>query len=75
MVLSIVVVREEVEKISMNLKAPIIINTKNNKGMQVILDTDRYSVRHYIVDELQRQEVKIGAGVDTEEKRVYSGRR
>ena len=43
--------------------------------MQVILDTDRYSVRHYIVDELQRQEVKIGAGVDTEEKRVYSGRR
>ncbi|NLW27382.1 flagellar assembly protein FliW [Acetivibrio saccincola] len=75
MVLSIVVVREEVEKISMNLKAPIIINTKNNKGMQVILDTDRYSVRHYIVDELQRQEVKIGAGVDTEEKRVYSDRR
>ena len=59
MVLSIVVVREEVEKTS----------------MKVILDTDRYSVRHYIVDELQRQEVKIGAGVDTEEKRVYSDRR
>ncbi|TYQ15018.1 UNVERIFIED_CONTAM: flagellar assembly factor FliW [Acetivibrio alkalicellulosi] len=70
MVLSILVVTEEVEKISMNLKAPIIINTKNNRGMQVVLDTDRYSVRHYIVEELGRQEVKIGAGVDKEEKRV-----
>ncbi|MDQ2085101.1 flagellar assembly protein FliW [Herbivorax sp. ANBcel31] len=75
MVLSIVVVTEDVEKISMNLKAPIIINTKNNKGMQVVLDTDRYCVRHYIVEELGRQEVKTGAGVDTEEKSVYSGRR
>lgn len=68
MVLSILVVPEDVEKISMNLKAPIIINTKNNKGMQVVLDTDRYSVRHYIVEELGLQEVKTGAGADTEKK-------
>lgn len=68
MVLSIVVVPEDPNKMTMNLKAPIIINTKNNRGMQVVLDTDMYSVRHYIVEELRRQEVNISAGSDKEEK-------
>lgn len=53
---SIVVVPEDISRISMNLKAPVIINAKNNKAAQVILDTDAYSVRHYIIDELQKQE-------------------
>jgi len=68
MVLSIVVVPEDISKMTMNLKAPVIINTKNNKGMQVVLDTDRYSVRHYIIEELRRQEVNVGAGSDEKEK-------
>ncbi len=72
MVLSIVVVPDDINKMTMNLKAPIIINTKNNRGMQVILDTDRYSVRHYIVEELRRREVNISAGSDKEEKRIDS---
>lgn len=56
-VYAIVVVPGDISRVSMNLKAPIIINTKNNKGSQVILDTDKYGVRHYIVDELRGQEV------------------
>jgi flagellar assembly factor FliW len=68
MVLSIVVVPENISEMTMNLKAPVIINIKNNKGMQVVLDTDRYSVRHYIVEELRRQEVNVGAGSDKKEK-------
>lgn len=68
MVLAIVVVPEDPNKMTMNLKAPVIINTKNNSGMQVVLDTDTYSVRHYIVEELRRQEVKTGAGSNKEEK-------
>lgn len=68
MVLSIVVVPEELSKMTMNLKAPVVINTKNNYGMQVVLDTDMYSVRHYIIEELRRQEVNIGAGSDKKEK-------
>ncbi|MFZ5986029.1 MAG: flagellar assembly protein FliW [Bacillota bacterium] len=68
MVLSIVVVPEDISKISMNLKGPVIINTKNNRGMQVVLDTDRYSVRHYILEELRGQEVSAGAGSDKKEK-------
>lgn len=56
-VYSIVVVPEDLKKISMNLKAPIIVNTNNNKAAQVILDTDKYTVRHLILEELQKQEV------------------
>lgn len=72
MVLSIAVVPEDINKMTINLKAPVIINTKNNRGIQVILDTDRYSVRHYIVEELRRREVNISAGSDKEEKRIDS---
>lgn len=56
LVFSIVVVPEDSAKISMNLKAPIILNTRNKKAVQVVLDTDKYTVRHYILDELRRQE-------------------
>jgi flagellar assembly factor FliW len=56
-VYSIVVVPDDISKMTKNLKAPVLINTKNNRGMQVILDTDKYSVRHYILEELRRQEV------------------
>jgi flagellar assembly factor FliW len=34
-----------------NLKAPLVINIKNNKGIQEILDDERYSIRHRIVKE------------------------
>lgn len=56
-VFAIVVVPEDTTKISMNLKAPIIVNTKNKKAAQIILDSDKYTVRHYILDELQKQGV------------------
>lgn len=66
-VYSVIVVPEQIEKMSMNLKAPIIINRRNKRGAQVILDTDKYTVRHYILEELRRQEV--GAGACTDEKK------
>jgi flagellar assembly factor FliW len=56
-VFAIVVVPEDVSKMTMNLKAPVVINRKNREGMQVVLDTDKYGVRHYILDELRRQGV------------------
>lgn len=56
-VYAIVLVPEDIKKISMNLKAPVIINTTNNKAAQIILDTDKYTVRHLIMDELQKREV------------------
>lgn len=68
---SIVVVPEDVSKMSMNLKAPVIINVKNKKGAQVVLDTDVYGVRHYILDELRKQEDLENACVDTEKGSIH----
>lgn len=65
-VFSIVVVPDEMSKMSMNLKAPVIINPKAKKGMQVILDSDTYSVRHYILEEIQKQEVTSHVGTGKE---------
>lgn len=71
LVYSIVVIPEDISRMSINLKAPVIINTKNNTGMQVILDTDRYGVRHYILEELQGREVSDNACSDKEKGSVY----
>lgn len=74
LIYAIVVVPEDMTQISMNLKAPVIINTKNNKGAQVILDTDKYSVRHYIVKELREQEVNNNACSDKEEGAINNNK-
>ena len=45
---SIVVVPENIEKMTANLLGPIIININKKLGKQVILDDNRYSTKHYI---------------------------
>lgn len=60
----IVVVPEDVSKMTVNLQAPLILNNACHKGRQLILDTDRYGVRHYILEELQGQEENKNAGAD-----------
>lgn len=67
----IVVVPEDIHKMTMNMQAPIIINMGNNKGRQLILDTDRYGVRHYIMEELQGREESENACTDKEEGSVH----
>lgn len=71
---SILVVPSDISKMSMNLKAPIVINVKHKKGRQVVLDTDKYGVRHYVLDELRRQEVKQNAGSNKEEGTIHSNK-
>lgn len=71
LVYAIVVVPEDVTRMTMNLKAPVVINTTAHKGMQVVLDTDRYSVRHYIVDELRRREGAGHAGADQKKGSIH----
>lgn len=74
LIFSIVVVPEDITKLSMNLKAPIIINACRKTGKQLVLDTDRYNVRHYILEELQGQEVAQNACSDKEEGTVDSNK-
>lgn len=50
----VMVVPENLNKMSVNLQAPVIINTKAMKGKQVILNDKRYSTRHLVLEEMQR---------------------
>lgn len=47
---SIAVIREDYKESTINLKSPIIINSTNKLGAQVILDDD-YPIRHKIFGE------------------------
>lgn len=50
-VLSIVSLKDTIEQSTVNLKAPIVWNTNNNKAKQVILNNEDYSIRHPISTE------------------------
>ena len=52
-------VPENIEDISVNLKAPIIINTDTNKGSQVIVEDD-FAVRHNIYSLIRDGQKKAG---------------
>lgn len=49
-VFSIVVIPEDVKQTRVNLKAPIIINVNKRKGMQYLLDDERYPLRYYLFE-------------------------
>ncbi len=54
-VLVTLTVPPKIEDLTANLKAPIIINTDNNKGVQVIVEDD-YEVKYHIYDLLKKKE-------------------
>lgn len=48
----IVVVPEDITKMTVNLKAPLVMNRETQKGMQVIVDNEEYQIRHNIYDQI-----------------------
>jgi flagellar assembly factor FliW len=46
--LCVVVVTKNAEEMTMNLLAPIVVNLRNRKGRQIMLDNPRYSARERI---------------------------
>ncbi len=52
-ILNVVTIPEDYKKMTVNLKAPIVINNRTNKGKQVILNNDDYGIRHYVFDQLK----------------------
>lgn len=49
LVLNTVTLNSDISKITVNLKAPIIINIKSKLGAQIILDNEKYSIKHPLV--------------------------
>jgi len=53
-VLVLVTVPSDPKKISCNLLAPIIVNTKTNQAKQIVLETDKYTTKHFILEEMEK---------------------
>jgi len=51
----IVSLKETLASSTINLKAPIVLNTTNNKAKQVILDNEDYSIRHKLSFESMKE--------------------
>ncbi|WBW95470.1 flagellar assembly protein FliW [Oceanirhabdus sp. W0125-5] len=51
MLYTIVTLHSDYKKITSNLRAPIVVNIKNNLGEQIISNNDEYLVKHLIFKE------------------------
>lgn len=52
--LVIVTVPTDPSQMTANFKGPIVINTKNNKGKQLVLDTDKYQIKYRLLLERKK---------------------
>jgi len=50
----LVIPRGNPDNMTINLLAPIVVNKKSKKAMQVVLDTDEYDIRHNVKEEMER---------------------
>lgn len=55
LVFAIVTIPENPRKMTANLQGPIIVNPVKRLGKQAISLSDRYTVRHNILDEMKKQ--------------------
>ncbi|APQ76621.1 flagellar assembly protein FliW [Clostridium botulinum] len=51
LVLNTVTLDSDIDKITVNLRAPIIINIKEKIGEQIIINSDKYKVKHPLFKE------------------------
>lgn len=58
MIYTIVVIPENIENTTTNLLGPIVINTREMLGKQVILDDERYSTKHFIFNKDSKRKVE-----------------
>jgi flagellar assembly factor FliW len=49
MILTTITLNSDVKKITTNLQGPIVINTSNNFGEQIILDNSKYKVKSPLI--------------------------
>ncbi len=51
----IITLPSDPQKMTANLKAPLVFNLKNRKGRQVILNNSEYTTRHNIMEEVRKR--------------------
>ena len=56
MVMTIVTVPADGSPVTANLQGPLIINKKNRRCMQAILEGTRWTTKHNIIEALKRKE-------------------
>lgn len=49
--LSIVTIPEDMRQMTVNMKAPLLVNLKKKKALQELMDDERYQIKHRIVKE------------------------
>ena len=49
------VIRDSIEESTVNLKAPLVVNTLNHKAKQVILEQPEYTFRHALGDTISKE--------------------
>ena len=59
LIMAIVVLPEDLTKMTANLRGPLIMNPKKRLFKQVFIETDRWSVRESIVEGIKRKEKAI----------------
>jgi len=79
---ALVVVPEDPKKISANLCGPIIVNAETRLGKQIVSQDPKHEVRHYILDEMNKNAEKMvvqehdetdsDTEIDTNEKEVVN---
>ena len=47
--LAVVKIPDDLSKMTVNLRAPIVVNTVNNRATQIVLEDERYSMRHPVM--------------------------
>lgn len=54
LIYSIANIPNNVKEMTLNLKAPIIINLKTNKAKQIICANEDYDIKYYVYNEIKR---------------------
>ena len=48
-VLLLATIPKDVKEASVNMRAPLVINSDNRKGMQIIVENKEYEIKHKII--------------------------
>lgn len=54
LIFNILVIPEDVKKMTVNMKAPVIIHTETKKGQQIIVENEEYMVRYPVYEHIKK---------------------